>query len=376
MCSFFLLLSLDAQILIWKDGQVICQCDGYESFDSVTIMTVVEEPVIAEFESENTDYSESEEVVNDIVEEVVDYIEEEEVVNYDVDDDIDIEEDYYDNNITKEVLIGTINGLYSVSETNRVYFSQGNLRYHIEQNIWRFADTQYDIVGFENNRIGFEEVGWIDLFGWGTSGYNDVMPYLSVQDYTKYANVPSIAETNYDWGVYNKISNGGNEVGLWRTLTADEWMYLFFSRDNADSLFAFAVVNSVKGLILLPDEWHQPEGIDFFPSTTKGLMAEGKYFWNMASDNYEHNTYTKDQWAKMEEAGAVFLPAAGYRKGVEVEEFNEYGAYWTASGRIDNFAYRTIFYSSILSPGGSNITYYYGYSVRLVLSFSSIISNF
>ena len=154
LCSFFLLLSLDAQILIWKDGQVICQCDGYESFDSVTIMTVVEEPVIAEFESENTDYSESEEVVNDIVEEVVDYIEEEEVVNYDVDDDIDIEEDYYDNNITKEVLIGTINGLYSVSETNRVYFSQGNLRYHIEQNIWRFADTQYDIVGFEDKHKG------------------------------------------------------------------------------------------------------------------------------------------------------------------------------------------------------------------------------
>ena len=95
-------------------------------------------------------------------------------------------------------------------------------------------------------------------------------------------------------------------------------------------------------------------------------MPEGKYFWNMASDNYEHNTYSNEQWARMEEAGAVFLPAAGYRRGTEIEELNEYGAYWTASGRTDNFAYRTIFYSSILSPGGSNITYYYGYSVRLV----------
>lgn len=261
---------------------------------------------------------------------------------------------------------GGINAQFSVSENATIFFSKGNLRYNPSTKEWAFASSQTSRVGTNNSSIAADYSGWIDLFGWGTSGYNDVMPYLSVQDYTKYANVPSIAETNYDWGVYNKISNGGNEVGLWRTLTADEWMYLFFSRDNADSLFAFGVVNSVKGLILLPDEWHQPEGIDFFPSTTKGLMAEGKYFWNMVSDNYEHNTYTKDQWAKMEEAGAVFLPAAGYRKGVEVEEFNEYGAYWTASGRIDNFAYRTIFYSSILSPGGSNITYYYGYSVRLV----------
>jgi hypothetical protein len=261
---------------------------------------------------------------------------------------------------------GGINAQFSVSETTIVFFSQGNLRYKPSTKEWAFASTQTSRVGEDNASISASYDGWIDLFGWGTSGYNDVMPYLSAQDYTKYANLEDIAGTNYDWGVYNKISNGGNEVGLWRTLTADEWMYLFFSRPNADSLFAFAIVNNVKGLILLPDNWQQPEGLDFYPSTTRGLWPEGKYFWNMASDNYEHNTYSKDQWAMMEAAGAVFLPAAGYRKGTEVEEFNEYGTYWTASGRDDNFAYRCIFYSSILTPGGSNITYYYGYSVRLV----------
>ena len=39
-----------------------------------------------------------------------------------------------------------------------------------------------------------------------------------------------IAGTNYDWGVNNAISNGGNEAGLWRTLTIEEWKYLMESR--------------------------------------------------------------------------------------------------------------------------------------------------
>lgn len=268
--------------------------------------------------------------------------------------------------LRQEPTIGGINAQFSVSKGAFVFFSQGNLRYNPSTKEWAFASSQTGRVGDGNTSIAEDYAGWIDLFGWGTSGYNDIMPYLSAQDYTKYANVKDIAGTNYDWGVYNQISNGGNEAGLWRTLTADEWMYLFFSRPNADSLFAFAIVNNVKGLVLLPDNWQQPESVDFCPSTTRGLWPEGKYFWNMASDNYEHNTYDKEQWAKMEAAGAVFLPAAGYRKGIEVEEFNEYGAYWTSSGRDDDFAYRCIFYSSMLSPGGSNITYYYGYSVRLV----------
>ncbi len=265
-----------------------------------------------------------------------------------------------------EATIGGLAKSFSVAEGSSVFFSQGNLCYKPSTKEWAFASSQTSRVGNDNSAISEDYNGWIDLFGWGTSGYNDIVPYLSVQDYTQYANIQNIAETNYDWGVYNKISNGGNEAGLWRTLTAEEWMYLFFSRHNADSLFAFASVNKVNGLIILPDDWVLPEGLDFIPSVKRGLFAEGKYFWNMASDNYEHNIYDKDQWAKMEAAGAVFLPASGYRKGTEVEEFNEYGAYWTASGRADDFAYRCIFYSSILSPGGSNITYFYGYSVRLV----------
>lgn len=261
---------------------------------------------------------------------------------------------------------GALPHQFSVGEGSTVFFSQGNLRYKASTKEWAFASSQTSRIGADNANISENYDGWIDLFGWGTSGYKDSQPYISVMDYTKYPNLKDIANTNYDWGVYNKISNGGNQAGLWRTLTADEWLYIFYSRANADSLFAFANIAGVNGLIILPDNWQLPEGAVFTPSVNKGLMSEGKYFWNVNGDNFKHNKYTLSQWQLLQEAGAVFLPAAGYRRETEIVDVNEYGVYWTASGRDDNFAYRCIFYSTILSPGASNITYFYGYSVRLV----------
>ena len=82
---------------------------------------------------------------------------------------------------------GAINGLFSVSATQQVYFSQGNLQYKASTNIWRFAENQWDYVGTQNSgssgtsggtvsgsdnsMISATYEGWIDLFGWGTSGY-------------------------------------------------------------------------------------------------------------------------------------------------------------------------------------------------------------
>ena len=58
-----------------------------------------------------------------------------------------------------------------------------------------------------------------------------------------------------DWG-YNAISNGGNEEGLWRTLTMDEWLYLLDMRNTTSGMrFAKANVEGVNGLLLLPDDW-------------------------------------------------------------------------------------------------------------------------
>jgi hypothetical protein len=66
----------------------------------------------------------------------------------------------------------------------------------------------------------------------------------------------------------------------------------------------------------------------------------------------------------LEQAGAVFLPAAGYRKGIWVIGGGSIGFYWLASYGSSNLAWYVGFGDSYLGMG--NISgRCYGYSVRL-----------
>ena len=173
---------------------------------------------------------------------------------------------------------GAINGLFSVSTTKQVWFSKGNL-----QNNGTFATNQYDLGGtFTFNNYS------------GPSGYY--------------------------------------------TLSYEEWSYLLSTR-GADKR-GTATVNSVKGLLILPDNWTMPDGCSFNPSAT-------------------NNVYDVDQWAAMENAGAVFLPAA----------FGDICRYWSSTPDFedDQFAFYINFNTQnptagfIYNDGISN-----SYSVRLV----------
>ena len=249
---------------------------------------------------------------------------------------------------------------FSVADGKKVYFSQGNLQYQGSTNTWRFAEYQYDAVDPEKlaftstynystgkmdltTEIGPDYDEWIDHFGWGSSGYNGVQPYN--RDYSQQVTVNGTTKTihtllhiagmtgqnaQYDWGVHNRISNGGNEEGMWRTLTFNEWNYLVNERANAASLRAPARVNGYAGLVLLPDDWIAPEGIEFTTTMT------ASYY-----DGWATNTFTPAQWARMEGAGAVFLPASGLQEAdgnwqkPSHNNGNSYGTiylyYWTAS---------------------------------------------
>ncbi|MCQ2959868.1 MAG: hypothetical protein MJ198_06745 [Bacteroidales bacterium] len=256
---------------------------------------------------------------------------------------------------------GTILAGFSVSATEKVYFSQGNLQYQASTNTWRFAENQYDMIGEANKNISSTYSGWIDLFGWGTSGYNSKYPYMTSTDNNDYGVVgdsyADIAGTNYDWGVNNAISNGGNVAGQWRTLTYDEWNYVMFERSNASSLYGVACVNGVNGMVLLPDGWTQPDGL-FFKS---GVAS------NSGSEYYKTvNNYSMSEWSKMESAGAVFLPAAGGRNGTDVDYVGSRGHYWSSTAN-DYYNALYLFFSSDTAYM-SNYSRYYGRSVRLVRS--------
>ena len=73
------------------------------------------------------------------------------------------------------------------------------------------------------------------------------------------------------------------------------------------------------------------------------------------------NTYTEEQWQKMEDAGAVFLPAAGYRTGDD----GSYGTYWSSTQDGSDRTYKLYFHTSRLGPQYGSYRYL-GRSVRLV----------
>jgi len=238
---------------------------------------------------------------------------------------------------------GVVNGVFSVSPTEKVFFSKGNLRYQTGTRIWRFAVNQYDCIGQGNAIISKANTNWIDLFGWGT-GDNP----------TKFSRWTGGYSGFLDWGK-NKICNGDNKSSLWRTLTKKEWEYVIDIRNTTSGVrFAKAQVNNVNGVIMLPDDWE----VHFY-NLNNANQREGNF-----SDNVI-DSYTWD--SALQAHGAIFLPAAGIREGRSVCYEGSRGYYWSASPKSNNSAYGLYFNDGDFYPAnyGSISS---GYAVRLVCS--------
>ena len=260
-----------------------------------------------------------------------------------------------DYSVQKDATLYLYNiGLFLASADKQIIFSSGNLQYHPANNEWRFAENQTDYIGDANSNIAADYDGWIDLFGWGTGD----APTKSSPFYSAY-------QTFVDWGT-NTI--GTDAPNTWRTLSKDEWNYIFYNRPNAQSLFALGSVNGVNGTIILPDNWTTPAGVSFVASTTNGLSWQGGYYYNSNGTNYGDNTYTSEQWSKMEQAGAVFLPASGSRSDTNVGDVGNIGRYWSSTGHEEFYAYGVDFQSNSLNPQ-TNLVRDCGFSVRLAKTF-------
>lgn len=182
---------------------------------------------------------------------------------------------------------GAVNGQFSVSDTKKVYFSQGNLQY---VGTWQFAERQWERFGAD------QRDDHRDLLGWGTkSTPNNV----------------SGNDSDYSWSEWgeNTITNGTTG---YRTLTAEEWGYLL----RREGKSALATVNGVHGIVFLPDSWSLPGGCSFTAGDGSGWTT---------------NTYTVWQWTSMETNGAVFLPCVGLRDNENVLYIDEFPNYWSSS---------------------------------------------
>lgn len=244
-------------------------------------------------------------------------------------------EPVYDNGITGTqspitvfTTLGTetdpIESTFSVSKSKKVQFAKGNLRYKGDSSgyeaEWSMAKQQYEIFG-EANIDGSSPANLIDLLCWSTT-----KNYCGVYNY-RYDDAPDAYFKGdfVDWGTDAKLTNSLGSG--WSTLSTDEWNYLLNERENAAAKKAVATItiddeNTVKGLLLLPDEWTAPIGAPAIDGTPVAL--------------------TLAQWTTLETAGAVFLPAAGQMTATydssswtTTTELTKAGCYWTATPSED-----------------------------------------
>ena len=272
---------------------------------------------------------------------------------------------------------GTLAGVFSVSATKKVRFSKGNLQaviasgptdtYNYTASSWKFAENQWDYIGSAAGNTTFAVGSTVDLFGWvGTSAtYNTYgLCTQNADDNACYGNSNSDALKS-DWGTL-AISNGGNISNSgWRTLTKDEWTYLFNTRTSGskvdlidDARYTMATINTdgtgVNGIILFPD------GVT--------IAADEATTWNTINGGSDFATKcTKAQWTALADKGCVFLPAAGYRNGTSVSSANSDCNYWSSSAYESNAnsAYQVLFKPSTLTPNSFG-SRHSGLSVRLV----------
>ena len=234
--------------------------------------------------------------------------------------------------VTVPIVPGALSGLFSVNDSHElVYFSQGNLqaRYNSTNrwDNWKFADHQHEFVNKDFIHIydpGEDEK--IDLFGW-SSYYTD--NNYGISDSKKDDDYSNVFR---EWGEVN-IQNGGGS-NKWRTPSKSELDYLLNFRLSGTAVAGVlaarymrvqlgAAQDNIKGIVLFPDHY-------ILPTLEHSTINE--------SDINQENTpgviLHWEDWGKMEAAGAVLLPCAGYREQESVRlKSNDYpaGVYWTST---------------------------------------------
>ena len=252
---------------------------------------------------------------------------------------------------------------FSIGANKQVIFSPAELQYHCLNNEWRFAPTQYECVGDDNQNISPTYNGWIDLFSYGTSGWNsganEYLPTSISTTASDYINQNLTgAYANADWGIYNTIYNTktGNidPAGTWRAPLGSELLYLLSSRTTPSGVrFAKCQVNGWNGAILLPDDWD-----------TSYLTISNRNSWSGA---FNQLVLSSSDFDNLEQYGVVFCGQFGVRNGTSTA--------WPSSpnsiGNITTAQNNGTSYNSTLEVSGGgfgmqNRAKYFGKTVRLV----------
>ena len=282
---------------------------------------------------------------------------------------------------------------FSVSSTQKVYFSRANLRYNDNTHVWSFHENQTDGCFGQASGTSFPQtnsapVGYeMDRFSWGfhsptTTGENDWVDgsrNLNWNDGT-------------DWGCALRNTAYGN---YWRTLTSAEWNYLLNDKSGVRGNNRFMKVSFGYTNIYNPNV-----GVTYTDIFLSGMFIApdnfdpSQYSWSSSFANKSWNN-TKSQGILIDDAntlldaGCVFLPALGYRiSNSSADAYRDYyyisnspgntyfdGYYWSANGgpqvanstQTPKAEFLEFYYNKNIMPSTTNVqTRDLGMCVRLV----------
>ena len=201
----------------------------------------------------------------------------------------------------------TLPGVFSVSDNKQIQFSKGNL-------YWDETNKKF---GFEANQYDFQDK-WFGTYCVSHFYWSKTASVTYVEVYNDSGKQSSdVFFTNTTSDTANKDFTVNGVTGKYRTLSWNEWQYLFGSSEARDERYQYPVTvcGIAKCMVLAPD--------DFKP--LKDLTKE---------------KYSPEEWAEAEERGLVCLPPASIRDGSVVDPgYIGNGYYWSSTSASDSQAY-------------------------------------
>lgn len=223
-----------------------------------------------------------------------------------------------------------------------VEFSKGNLWYGTEDD----AKPQEKAFHFEENQWSFAST-WnsshVSHFLWSPDKGIAVGTSTSVSGSTSDVFFTNATQATANPGFQVDGETGTNQ---WRTLSNAEWNHLLNIRTMTYDKPRYT--NKTAGIVIGSTTYN---GIFIYPDDYNGnqVGSEGP-----------------SNWADINNAGIVFLPAAGSRWGTTVDDVGSDGYFWSSTPHVGNggYAYRMYFNSGSVSTKA--VSRSYGHPVRLV----------
>ena len=190
------------------------------------------------------------------------------------------------------------------------------------------------------------------MVGWGCTGINSGTTTANPPYYT------NGTSSNYTWVTdWGAAKIGDYEANTWKTPMATQWNYVLTTRTTTTGAryslvrLKYDASNTVSGLIIYPDKFTWPTGVNSFTVNANTTATE----------------ITSDTWTALEKAGCAFLPANGYRDGSNAQSADLAINYWSQTpGSNTQASYLACgIGNGSTNPTSSNARRY-GFCVRLI----------